>query len=77
MRGVVVGLLTTMATLSARHKQPVSHPDGFRSWTHVKSLIVGPDHESFSKRGGIHHYYANDKASSAIAPASFPKGRSS
>ncbi len=53
---------------------PVPYPDGFRSWTHVKSLIVGPDHESFSKRGGIHHYYANDEAVAGYRTGVFPDG---
>jgi hypothetical protein len=52
----------------------VSYPDGFRSWTHVKSLIIGPDHESFSQRGGIHHYYANEKAVAGYRSGSFPDG---
>jgi hypothetical protein len=71
---VAVGLLTTMATLFAQDKQPVPYPDGFRSWTHVKSLIVGPDHESFPKRGGIHHYYANDKAVAGYRSGIFQDG---
>jgi hypothetical protein len=62
VKALAGGLLATMVTLFAQDKSPVPYPDGFRSWTHVKSLIVGPDHESFSKRGGIHHYYGNDKA---------------
>jgi hypothetical protein len=45
---------------SATPPAQVAYPDGFRSWTLVKSLIVGPDHQSFAKRGGIHHYYANE-----------------
>jgi hypothetical protein len=52
----------------------VPYPDAFRSWTHVKSLIIGPDHESFSKRGGIHHYYANDKAVAGYRNGTFPDG---
>lgn len=71
---MAVGLLTTMATLFAQDKQPVPYPDGFRSWTHVKSLIVGPDHESFPKRGGIHHYYANDKAVAGYRSGIFQDG---
>jgi hypothetical protein len=63
-----------MATLFAQDKQPVPYPDGFRSWTHVKSLIVGPDHESFPKRGGIHHYYANDKAVAGYRSGIFQDG---
>src|SRR5262245_44232341 len=53
---------------------PVPYPEGFRSWTVVKSLIVGPDHDSFAKRGGIHHYYANDKAVAGYRTGTFPDG---
>jgi cytochrome P460 len=53
---------------------PVPYPDRFRSWTVVKSLVVGPDHESFAKRGGIHHYYANDKALLGYRTGTFPDG---
>lgn len=44
MKAMAVALLTAIVTLSARDKAPVAYPDGFRSWTHVKSLVVGPDH---------------------------------
>ena len=74
LTALAVGLLTTMVTLFAQDKTPVSYPDGFRAWTHVKSLIVGPDHESFPKRGGIHHYYANDKAVAGYRTGMFPDG---
>jgi hypothetical protein len=74
VKALAVGLLTTMVTLFAQGNPPVPYPDGFRSWTHVKSLIVGPDHESFSKRGGIHHYYANEKAVAGYGAGIFPEG---
>lgn len=64
----------TGPSASAAPPAPVLYPDGFRSWTHVKSLIVGPGHESFAKRGGIHHYYANDKAVAGYRTGSFPDG---
>ena len=69
-----VALLATAVTLFAQDKQPLPYPDGFRTWTHVKSLVVGPDHESYSKRGGIHHYYANEKAAAGYRTGSFPDG---
>jgi hypothetical protein len=40
----------------------------------VKSLIVGPEHETFAKRGGIHHYYANGKAVAGYRAGVFPDG---
>ena len=71
---LAAGLLIAMATLFAQDKPAVPHPDGFRSWTHVKSLIVGPGHKSFPTRGGIHHYYANDKAVAGYRIGTFPDG---
>jgi len=71
---LAIALLTSMVTLFAQDTAPAPYPDGFRSWTHVKSLIVGPDHESFSKRGGIHHYYANEKAVAGYRTGIFPEG---
>lgn len=69
----VVGVLATVM-LSAQTKSPVPYPEGFRSWTHVKSLIVGPEHKSFAERGGIHHYYANEKATAGYSSGTFPDG---
>ena len=66
--------LAATVTLFAQAKSPVPYPDEFRSWTHVKSLIVGPDHKSFAERGGIHHYYANDKAATGYRSGTFPDG---
>ena len=74
VRAFGAGLLAATVTLFAQDKPPVAYPEGFRSWTHVKSLIVGPDHESFQQRGGIHHYYANDKAVAGYRTGQFPDG---
>jgi hypothetical protein len=71
---LAVGSLVTLVPLFAQEKLPVPYPEGFRSWTHVKSLVVGPENESFSKRGGIHHYYANDKAVAGYRAGRFPDG---
>jgi len=71
---LAICVLTAMATLFADDKQPVPYPEGFRSWRHVKSLVVGPDHETFAKRGGIHHYYANETAVAGYRAGSFPDG---
>ena len=71
---LAMGALTAIVTLFADDKQAVPYPDGFRSWTHVKSLVVGPDHATFAKRGGIHHYYANEAAVAGYRAGSFPDG---
>lgn len=74
LKPLAVGLLTGMVTLFAQDEPPIPRPAGFRSWTHVRSLVVGPGHASFSKRGGIHHYYANDEAVAGYRAGTFPDG---
>jgi hypothetical protein len=59
---------------SREDQQPVPYPTGFRSWTVVKSLVIGPAHDSFAQRGGIHHYNANDKAVLGYRTGTFPDG---
>ena len=52
----------------------VPFPDGYRSWQVVKSMVVGPDHRTFARRGGMHHYYANPKAIEGYKTGKFPNG---
>jgi hypothetical protein len=74
-RYLIAGLTAVaIAIASAAETPPVPHPEGFRSWMVVKSLIVGPAHASFPNRGGLHHYYANDKAVAGYRTGTFPDG---
>ena len=59
---------------AARQPPPVPYPEGFRSWQHVKSDVVGPDHRSFPNRGGFHHFYANAAAIAGYRTGKFPDG---
>jgi cytochrome P460 len=73
-------ILTTAAigmaaiAIRAQSQPDVPYPHDFRSWHHVKSIIVGPGHPSFAARGGIHHYYANDKAIEGYRTGTFANG---
>jgi hypothetical protein len=66
---VLAGVVT-----SGQATPPVPFPQGYRSWQHVKSIVIGPEHKSFSRRGGIHHYYANDKGTQGYRTGTFPNG---
>jgi Cytochrome P460 len=70
----LIACLTAIAIVAAAEPSPVPYPDGFRSWMVVKSLVVGPAHASFPNRGGLHHYYANDKAVAGYRTGTFPDG---
>lgn len=50
--GFIIGSLSTK----------VDYPEGYRDWTHVKTLILEEGHPLYKTFGGIHHIYANKKA---------------
>lgn len=72
---VVVAALGVVA-LSLSKSKSVPYPEGYRSWTHVKTLILRPGHPLYDGFGGIHHVYANDKALKVLKAGSgkFPDG---
>jgi hypothetical protein len=52
-----------------------AYPEGYRGWTHVKSMVVEEGHPLFGLVGGLHHIYANDKALQGYRDKkSFPEG---
>ena len=60
-------------SVSADEGATVAYPDGFRTWSHVKSGVIGPQHKNFSSVGGIHHVYANEKAMAGYRTRQFPE----
>jgi hypothetical protein len=52
----------------------VDYPEGYREWTHVKSMLIDEGHPLFEAFGGIHHLYANQKALKGYRTGKFPKG---
>lgn len=53
---------------------PVPYPEGYRDWTHVKSMVINPGHPLYDAFGGIHHLYANRKALQGYRSGKFPDG---
>ncbi|GAB4179244.1 MAG: cytochrome P460 family protein [Rhodocyclaceae bacterium] len=53
---------------------PVAYPEGYRAWTHVKSMVIQPGHALYDAFGGIHHLYANGKAMQGYRSGKFPDG---
>jgi hypothetical protein len=66
-------LAITAATLAAPLAE-VPFPTNYRTWTHVKSMVIEPGHALHAAFGGIHHLYANDKAMQGYREGSFPDG---
>jgi hypothetical protein len=64
---LVLVALAAGTAWSAAASRPVSYPDGYRAWAHVKSMaITDAVHPLFASFGGIHHVYANPAALNAL-----------
>ncbi len=67
--------LALAATPALAADPSVPYPNGYRDWTHVKSLVIQQGHPLFEAFGGIHHIYANDKAMQGYRKGgAFPDG---
>ena len=73
---VVVAIDCVFAAGIVKAESPkVAFPDGYRSWQHVKSVVVGPEHKSFAAEGGkIFEFYANPNAVEGYRTGKFPNG---
>lgn len=52
----------------------VPYPEGYRSWRHVKSMVIEKGHPLYDSFGGIHHIYANPKAVEGYRSGKWPDG---
>lgn len=52
----------------------VDYPADYRSWQHVKSMIIQPGHPLENPFGGIHHIYANAKAMAGLSSSKYEDG---
>jgi len=71
-----IALLVLLAAMPAvaAGPAPVPYPEGYRNWTHVKSMVITPGHPLYDAFGGIHHLYANRKALQGYRSGKFPDG---
>lgn len=60
--------------LMAAGEAPIAFPEGFRSWTHVSSAVVGPDSPVAPKYEGVHYIYANPAAMEGYRTGRWPDG---
>ncbi|MFD3005514.1 cytochrome P460 family protein [Thermus tengchongensis] len=53
------------------------YPEGYRLWTHVKSMELKPGHPLYESFGGLHHIYVNQTGLKTYLEGKkdpFPKG---
>jgi Cytochrome P460 len=71
---LIGGVVAAQSLFSAQAVSPVPYPEGYRSWTHVKSTLIGPAHKNFASVGGFQHIYANPEAMTGYRSRKFPEG---
>ena len=74
---IATGLIifcSQVSFVSAAESSAVPYPDGYRAWTHVKSMVIGAGHPLFASFGGIHHLYANKAAMTGYRSGKFADG---
>jgi len=71
MKTILLMVLLPAAVIAA---DPVPYPEGYRNWTHVKSMVIEKGHPLYEAFGGIHHLYANKQALEGYRTGKFPTG---
>lgn len=71
---LLAAALSISSPAFAADAAPVPYPEGYRHWTHVKSMTINQGHPLYAAFGGIHHLYANKKAEQGYKSGRFPDG---
>lgn len=71
---VSISIALAWAISNAQPEKGVDYPSGFRSWQHVKSMVIQPGHPLEEPFGGIHHIYANEKAMRGLSDNHYVDG---
>jgi hypothetical protein len=74
-RGTWILLLLTAASLTVLFAaQAVQYPDNFRRWVHVGTGVILPASPLPESEQGMHHIFANQKATDGYASGNFADG---
>ncbi len=74
-KAITIAALAVFSAPIAWAETPlVPYPEAYRSWHHVKSMVIEPGHPLYNAFGGIHHLYANEKALEGYTATRFPDG---
>lgn len=71
---VLAAIAAVALPLGAADAPPVPYPQGYRQWTHVKSMTINQGHALYDAFGGTHHLYANAKAVQGYKSGRFADG---
>jgi len=61
-------------SLAAQPDDPAEFPKDFRTFAHVKTVLIGPQSPYAATDGGFHHIYANPQAVEGYVSGQFADG---
>lgn len=77
MKKVILRLIVTTPMLigtGAFAGDNVDYPQGYRSWTHIKTMVLHQGHQLENPFKGIHHVYGNEQAVKGSRTGKFDDG---
>ena len=66
--------LFLLCSVSLAEDNSVPYPEGYRSWAHIKTMLIQPGHPLENPFQGIHHIYANKKAQQGLHSGKYRDG---
>ena len=66
--------VSVVVSLSIAGEHKVSYPNDYRTWTHVKSMVINDAHSLSDPFEGLHHIYANQKALEGLKSNTYQNG---
>ncbi len=67
-------LMLSIAGQAYADTSKIDYPEGYRHWTHIKSMLIEPGHPLENPFQGLHHVYGNDKAMAGLKEGQYPDG---
>ncbi len=77
MKHNLLNLVLSSMILVAAHSHAggnIDYPDGYRAWTHIKTMVLHEGHPLENPFQGIHHVYGNEKAVKGAHTGTFDEG---
>lgn len=70
----LIVILAAATPLSVTAGDKVPYPEGYRDWTHAKSMVIQPGHALENPFQGIHHVYVNAAAKKGLQTGKYADG---
>jgi len=74
MLSIIAVLILSLSNSGFAEGIDAPYPEGYRSWFHVKTMLIEPGHPLENPFQGIHHVYANPKAVKGLNTGTYANG---